>query len=323
MWRRQVAAGRGLAALRLVGSAAGVVLLLRSVDMAGSARAIRHAHPGLAILGLLLTGLGVLVAIRAWAAAVDATGTRVGFRRLGALYLTALFVGQLTPAGGGGDAARAIGMSREVGAGAGVASTVVSRVATGAAMAICGVGGVLAARTLDSLQLVIAAGALVLVVVAAGAGLALAHRWTGGMLHSRRRRVARVAGLLHPVAESVRAMRRAPRAIAWCATLALLAWVLHLFALQTFAAAVGVHQPIGIFAVVVPLTLLATLAPFSINGIGLREGVMVGLLVHLGSNAASAGALALLADLQLVPFAVIGGLLLMRRRGSAPALSPA
>ena len=317
--QRLLAARRGVAILRLVGSAAGVALLLRSINIGGSARAIQHAHPGLAVLGFVLTALGVAVAVRAWAAAIDATGSPVRLRRLGSLYLQGLFVGQVTPAGGGGDATRAIAMSREIGAGAGVASTAVSRLATGAAMAVCGVGGVLAARALDSTQLLAAAGALLLVIVAAVSALVVAHRYTGTLARSRFRPVARAAAAVHPVAESVRSMRRAPRAVAWCATLALLAWVLHLLALQTFAAAVGVHQPIGIFAVVVPLSLLATLAPFSVNGIGLREGVLVGLLIHLGSNAVNAGALALLADLQLVPFAAVGAVLLTRARRLQPA----
>jgi uncharacterized iron-regulated membrane protein len=68
------------------------------------------------------------------------------------------------------------------------------------------------------------------------------------------------------------------------------------------------------FAVAIPVTLLATLAPFSMNGLGLREGVLVGLLAHAGVSSANAGALAVLIDLQMVPFALFGAVLWMRRR---------
>jgi uncharacterized iron-regulated membrane protein len=62
------------------------------------------------------------------------------------------------------------------------------------------------------------------------------------------------------------------------------------------------------------------------NGLGLREGVLVGLLGHAGVNSAHAGALAVLVDLQMVPFALFGAVLWMRRRkvvkGEATLVGP-
>jgi dolichyl-phosphate-mannose--protein O-mannosyl transferase len=96
--------------------------------------------------------------------------------------------------------------------------------------------------------------------------------------------------------------------------------MLNIFAMQSFAAAVGVHQPPSIFAVVVPISLIATMVPVAINGIGLREGVLVGLMVHLGEGSARSGALAILIDLQLIPFAIIGAWLFIRSHRRAPAM---
>ncbi|HET9050765.1 MAG TPA: hypothetical protein VFO60_03625, partial [Candidatus Dormibacteraeota bacterium] len=78
------------------------------------------------------------------------------------------------------------------------------------------------------------------------------------------------------------------------------------------ANAVGVDAGWQIFAVTIPVTLAATWLPVSANGIGLREGILVGLLVHAGAGSAQAAALSILVDLQMLPFALGGALLWMR-----------
>ena len=74
-------------------------------------------------------------------------------------------------------------------------------------------------------------------------------------------------------------------------------------------------------AVCIPLTLLVALAPISLNGIGVREGVLVWLLAHVGISTTHAGAISLLIDLQMVPFAILGAVLWMRRRRAPMAVA--
>ena len=54
--------------------------------------------------------------------------------------------------------------------------------------------------------------------------------------------------------------------------------------------------------------------PLAVRGIGIREGVLVGMLAHLGIDPGHAIALAILLDLQLLPFALLGGALVWTRR---------
>jgi glycosyltransferase 2 family protein len=139
----------------------------------------------------------------------------------------------------------------------------------------------------------------------------------------------RAANLLHPFTGAFRAYRRVPRVLVQCMAIGTVGWGINLCALALFARALGIHADWSLFAVAIPITLLATLAPFSMNGLGLREGVLVGLLAHAGVNSAHAGSLAVLIDLQMVPFALFGAVLWMRRRKSgatedaAPQLTPA
>ena len=93
-------------------------------------------------------------------------------------------------------------------------------------------------------------------------------------------------------------------------------WGLNLLALSFFAHAIGAEVAWTVFAVAVPVSLVTTLVPFSINGMGLREGVLVGMLAHSGMATSSAVAVSLIVDLQMVPFALIGAAMLLARRAS-------
>jgi uncharacterized membrane protein YbhN (UPF0104 family) len=88
-------------------------------------------------------------------------------------------------------------------------------------------------------------------------------------------------------------------------------WGLNLFSMEAFALALGRNVAWSVFAVALPISLLATFVPISANGLGVREGVVFALLVHAHVPAAMAAALSLFVDLQMIPFAVLGGLALL------------
>jgi uncharacterized protein (TIRG00374 family) len=311
--------------LRLAGTGLGLLLLTRRVNLSQAANALGHADPHLALLGVALTGLGMACVVAGWAAVIRASGARIAAPLLASWYLQGIFVGQVTPTGAGGDAVRALGASRAIGAGRGVASLAASRLATGLAMAVIGFAGALLAKVDFGVPVVAGAGVFLLAMLLMW-WLALGvHDATRSLAAHRHRSLARVARAVTPVTETLRGLRTRPGALATCVALALAGWMLNIFALQVFAAAVGIHQPPSVFAVAVPISMLTTVAPIAINGIGLREGVLVGLLTHVGVAAARSGALAVLIDLQLVPFALIGGSLLLisrhvrRRAGALPS----
>lgn len=320
-WMRRAGAAR---VLRIAGTAIGLLLLLRGINVSQAAAVLGRADPRLELLAVGLTGIGMTCAIGAWATVAAATGASVRFPRLASWYLQGIFVGHVTPSGAGGDATRAARLSRAVGHGRGVASVAATRMATGLGVAFWGLVGAVLARVEFGVPVLVAASVYLAVMLTVW-WLALAsHRAARALPRSRSRALATCGRAVAPITEALHGLRATPGALGRCAGLAIAGWLLNILALQTFAAAVGVHQPPSVFAVAVPLSLLATLAPVTINGIGLREGVLVGLLVHLGEPAANAGALALLIDLQLVPFALIGAGLFVRSRRQVPAtLAPA
>ena len=74
--------------------------------------------------------------------------------------------------------------------------------------------------------------------------------------------------------------RKHPHAVAQSLLVGAAGWGFNLLALSVAARAIGVDLSWTVLAVCIPITLLVALAPFSINGLGLREGVLVALLSH-------------------------------------------
>ncbi|MDX1576831.1 MAG: lysylphosphatidylglycerol synthase transmembrane domain-containing protein [Gemmatimonadota bacterium] len=93
--------------------------------------------------------------------------------------------------------------------------------------------------------------------------------------------------------------------------------LLHTVAIQAVAVAfyvacghaVDLDAPAWVFLVAVPVSIVATLIPVTLNGLGVREGVLVGFLGAYGADPDRAGAMVLLALAVSVAFSAAGGLL--------------
>ena len=59
-------------------------------------------------------------------------------------------------------------------------------------------------------------------------------------------------------------------------------------------------------AVALPASAALTLLPFTVNGLGVREGALIALLAKGGVSIANATAMTVFVDIQLLPLALIG-----------------
>ena len=239
------------------------------------------------------------------------TGHRLLWRTLTGCDLRGLCVGQLVPEGG--DLLRTVEVGRVTGAGAALAAVGAGRMTGAVAMALGAVAG--AAVELPTTGLPMLAGGLAFAAL-------LAAGWIVALWCPRALRPARGDGLavrlVGSLAGALDAYRRRPRLLLRCLLVGVGAWAVNLGALQAVALGVGLHVRFSLLAVAVPATLISGLFPFTVNGLGVREGVMVGVLVAGGAAAASAGALAVMLDLQCAPFALVGAALWAVRPFTAP-----
>jgi uncharacterized membrane protein YbhN (UPF0104 family) len=300
---------------RLAGTVAGVVLLARCVDLRSAAVTLGSAHRGWLAAGVALAAAAFLTAILEWGVWLRAASRRVTWGMVSSWQAQSVFLSSLLPTGAGGDALRAVEAVRATGCGRGLASLVGSRLAGATGMAAWGVAGALALRGAG-------VGAVALVAALAWAAL-LAAAWVGALCAAptvrrlgghRSRLVRRLAGLARPLTEAMSWYRGHGGVVAASLAAGAAGWGLHLLSLEALGRAVGVDVSPAIYALLVPVALLVTLLPVTVNGMGVREGVLVALLMRYGVDAHRAAVLAVLADLQALPIALVGAALWFSRR---------
>jgi glycosyltransferase 2 family protein len=323
--------------LRIGGTIAGVTFLVHNVDMAKAGRSVIGADWRWAMLAVALTTVACLASVFEWGVLLRSSaglGVRnpnahaehrqhhhlFGWRRLSSSYMQSLFFAQLLPAGVGGDAMRTVEMGKVVGHGNILASLAGSRMAGTMGMAFWGLAAAVLLRGWIGLGSLIGACVFAAVMVMAWMAALAADRLV--RRHFLERSSRALVRTIHSFAQTFSGYRKHPHAIVQCMVVGAAGWGVNILALDIFARSIGVDVSWTVFAVAIPVTLVATLTPFSINGLGIREGVLVGMLAHAGVSTGHAAAIAVLVDLQMLPFGILGAALWMRhrRRKAAPSL---
>lgn len=314
---------------RVAGTVLGIGLLVHAVDFPKAIASFGHADLRLLIGALGLTCLAVLASVAEWGVLIRTTrhsepthSSLFTWPRLISQYLQSLFFTQVIPASVGGDAVRTVEMGRHVGHSKVLASLAGSRMAGMAGMAVWGLAAAVLLRDLLGKGVLIAIAALAGVIIIIWCSALSSDRIAPHRLVWRVSK--RMGHALHAFTVAFGSYRRHPHAVAQCLLVGTVGWGINLFALAFAARAIGVDLSWTVLAVFIPLGLLSALLPISVNGLGVREGVLVALLVSTGVSATHAGAVSLLVDLQMVPFAVLGAVLWARRRTyvPVPALAP-
>jgi lactoylglutathione lyase len=313
---RALAAGLiGSPWVRLAGSLIAVAIFVRSVDLGQAVRLYAQLVPGWAALAVVLAAASVVASVAEWGVLLRGSGHHLDWSFLGSWYLKGLFVNQVTPAGVGSDAMRALQVGKTTGHGPMVASLVASRMAGTLAMSWWALAAAVIAR--DQLNI---PGVSAFVLFAA----AMMGAWVAALVAEVVRRripehriIAHAMGrFVRPFTSAFNVYRCSPvRTVGRSIAAGVVAWGLNLFSMASFAMALHSHTSWSVFALTLPVALLATFIPISANGIGVREGLIVLLLVRAHVALGTATALSLFVDLQLLPFAVLGGAVyLMERR---------
>jgi uncharacterized protein (TIRG00374 family) len=299
---------------RLLGSAVAVLLFVHGVDLGAAIALFSHLSPGWALLALVLATISVASSVLEWGVFLRGTGHGLDWSFLGSWYLKGLFVNQVLPAGIGSDAMRALRMGRITGHGAMVASLVASRMAGTLGMALWGMCAAVLLR--DLVHIPEFAGFVVFAAMMMVAWVLALLAETVRLRIPEHRRLSHAAGrALHPFTATFDRYRCRPSIIVASIAAGTFGWGLNLFSMQAFSLALGGNVSWEVFAVALPIALMATFIPISANGIGVREGLFVVLLLRAHVGLPMATALALFVDLQMVPFAILGGLVFLVEHG--------
>jgi uncharacterized protein (TIRG00374 family) len=298
VWRRVVRLAVGIALLGI---------LISRVDAGELGRTLLAARPVYLLLAVALILLCNLLSAWQWSVLLAAPGSGgVSLWRLLVLYLIGKFFNNFLPTSMGGDIVRAYELTRaypqtELA----VASVVMTRV-TG----LFGLLLTLAVSSLfypqadgvgDSLKPVLLAGCAVAVVGSAIIFSATPLKITA-LLGSGLSR--RVNGFL----TAIQAYRKWRAALLGGTLLSALFQVATALMHYTILLALDQHISIVYLLVFIPLINLVAMAPFSLNGLGLREGSLVMLLTQAGVATTAGLSAALLALAISLGNALLGGI---------------
>ncbi len=285
-----------------------VGIFAHSVNLGAAVRSFSHLQWQWALFALALAGLSVIASVLEWGALVRGAGKALGWRYLGGWYMKGLFINQVFPAGVGSDAVRAVQVGKVAGHGPVIASLVGSRMAGTLGMALWGLLGAVVMHDVFRIPSLIG--------FACFSGVMLVC-W--GLALGAERLFARAVGKaasdlgwrvhLHkvgPFLRSLASFKGTPGALTCSIAAGGLGWGLNLLSMEVFSRALGYTISWEVFALALPLALLVTFIPISANGIGIREGVLVFLLVQFHVPIGIAAAMAIFVDLQLLPFAALG-----------------
>jgi uncharacterized membrane protein YbhN (UPF0104 family) len=298
---------RGWALARLFISLAVLTFVLLTIGLERIGRTLLQADAGPLLVALALFILGVIVRAVRWRALVTALNLSIPFSRLLYLYFVGSFFNAFLPTGFGGDVVRVLELARDAQA-ATITGTVVLDRLTGLLVlfAMCLVALPFSIGLLPA-QLWWTVGALALGGVLAGA-LVLQGSWL-------RRLGGWLPGPLSLTGSG--ALARAYGAVTACGwravgTALLISVVFNtLLVLVNYLAgrAVGVELGLQYYFVFVPILSLALMAPVSIGGLGVREGIAAVLFTQVGVDQALAVAFSLLVYAINRATGLFGGLL--------------
>ena len=282
--------------LKIVVSVGLLAFLIYRAGPSAIASVVRSADPSLLLLGLAVyTSTIVLISWR-WQLLLNTQNTRVSFGRLVSLYFIGFFFNNFLPTSIGGDIYRALGAGRESGMRAVAAASVLVERLMGmlAISALAIVAAVFVVRQMADgaiRVLSLGFGAAILLLVAL-----IFHRRTFGLLEPLTRRISLwgLGGKLSRFYDALTLYRsqKMALALAFCISIGYQLLIVLFSYLVGLALDLGI--PLRYFLLCVPITVIISLVPISINGVGVRETGYVFLLAKIGHSSSEAVSLSLL-----------------------------
>lgn len=294
--------------VRLVGTCICLWLLFRNINVADALRVLAHADLKLVVICLFATVFVLAFSMGEWAVLVRCA-VPVSWSKLIYAFTKSLAPAYILPTGLGGDAVKIFDLSAETGTACATAASLVARLGSTSAMMVW---ALLGSFELDGTIRFWAIGASAVSV------LAMVLLWVVTLLPSAaaiqlaswtKRLSPKISRAIIQFASELKCLGAKPQTLACSFCISMLGWGVQNLCLSVLALSVGLEVPWYLFATAVPFSLIATLAPFALNGYGLREGILVALLMHAGLTATNSAAVALLVDLQLAPFILISALM--------------
>ena len=306
--------------VRLAVSASLLGLFLWKMDLSKLSNVLLSTNIALWVIGVVLTLVGVAISSLRWQVLINTQGVNERYLKLTYVYTVGIFFNNLLPTSVGGDVFRAGYVGRSQPHWAGIAFSILVERAIGL-VALLGLGCLGVAYLLlsgDHQQVLRMVGPYVVLVfiLVTLATIVLISPYPASIMRVRIWLLERP--FLGRVFRGMPYLRTASQNVGIAIWSALsLSFLFQLVAIGTNylgALALGVNPPLVLFMVFVPLVALVTLAPVSLNGIGVREGISIGLWTQVGISTETAFAMGFLVYSFTLIVGALGGIAFVIRR---------
>lgn len=267
--------------VRIAGSVAFMLLALWGTGLGQVLDRLAGLSGSWLALALVALSASYVIAALRWRIVLRAVDVRVSAYTALRFSFIGLFFNNGLPTGLGGDAVRAWMMGVRTGRRAAVAASVlVDRLA--AVWALVGLGLAALALRGGDVPGSVAVGMALATAAVVGGTVALLTPSAAARLARGLARWEPAAAAVLGVGESIGRYRSCRGVIALALALSLAAQLCVAFAAWTLARGLGLDVGPLLLAAVIPIALLATALPTSINGLGVREATFRALLVPAG-----------------------------------------
>jgi uncharacterized protein (TIRG00374 family) len=278
---------------------------------------LRTAHLLPVVLGVVVYASGQWLSAFKWYLMLRPVGLAVSYLKMVAFYFTGMFFNIFLPTIVGGDAVKAILLSRETGSPARATMSVFMERNTGllALLSIATVASWYAppvpvfGLSMFALTLILFAGFIMANLILADAR---AYRLVDRLVAMTP--LARMRSRASSLYAAVVPYRRALPVVTAGVLLSLVFQVVVIFVVFLNARAIDQPVPLAALAVFVPLISLAGMVPLSVNGGGIREALYVLLFGQIGVSSGAAFSMAVLYFGVTVIASLPGGLVYALRK---------
>ena len=295
-----------------------LIALMWRADFGAIVDRLRSVNLNFLLLVFLLPHLMIMVSTWKWQIFLRELRVDLPFGRLFRVYLIGTFFNNFLPTMVGGDVVRVYTLGREAKAMSAVAAATVMERLIGFTALISLLPLALFSRTVTerfpAIWYLIPVAAIGFAVTV---WIALSSSWLrlGEPLRNIRYvgRIVRIHSRIH---DSVRLAARSVSALSITFALSILFYLVAAATIWVAALSLGAEVSFAYLLATVPLLLLVSMLPISLNGLGITEGGIAVLLVLAGVSLTDAVGVGLLLRGRLLFTALLGGFVFLRYRPS-------
>jgi uncharacterized protein (TIRG00374 family) len=288
-----------------------ISLLLKAVSWSTLFTTLAHARQADMLMGLAVGILCIYLSACSWHALVRAEHISTDLAQLVNLYLVGIAFSHFLPSNMGGDVAKAYYVGRDSGNMVGSTSAVLmSRITGFIGMLLIAIPALFIWHAQFSPKVVVSflllSLLLVLTIVGAVFITTLLPKVSNRLFKGRLMHYQAIVMVIE-VGQTLSLAVRRPRALCLAIGFSVIFWGASFLNYFGYASALGMHVPLPFYIIAISLASIAAFFPVTINGFGLREGVLVFAFSTVHVSASTALLLAFLVDVQVLLFGLVGG----------------